>query len=276
MGDSRVLAVFDNMSTHNTTVKPSDTLGPPLYRGQAKPAKRDEKLPASDLMTWQSIHAEILRRISERHWQPGEQLPKDVELAAEFGCSRSTINRAMRALADAGLLERRRKAGTRVALNPVRKATLDIPVVRLDIEGRGGVYLHRLLGHEITPAPLLVTSKLGLAAGTKMLHLPALHFSDGTPYMAEDRWVNHTAFPAILEVDFESISANEWLVQNAPLTTGDITFCATNASCEEAEVLQAKPGDALFTIERSTWAGGVAVTNVRLVYAHGFKMHTQL
>jgi len=233
-------------------------------------------LPKSDLQTWQTIHAEILRRISTRVWQPGAQLPKDVDLAIEFGCSRSTVNRAMRELADAGLLDRRRKAGTRVALHPVRKATLDIPVVRLDIEARGCQYRHKLLDYDLGPAPLLITSKLGLERDAEMLHIPALHFSDGAPFMVEDRWVNPAAIPAILDVDFAGISANEWLVLNAPLTTGDITFCATNASAQEAEILQAKQGDALFVIERSTWVATVAVTNVRLVYAPGFKMHTQL
>lgn len=233
-------------------------------------------MPQSDLLTWQSIHAEISRRISTRIWQPGAQLPKDVELAAEFGCSRSTINRAMRELANAGLLDRRRKAGTRVALHPIRKATLDIPIVRRDIEGRGGVYRHQLLERAIIAPPLLVTSKLGLGAGVEMLHLPALHFSDGAPYMVEDRWVNPAAIPAILDVDFTIISANEWLVQNAPLTTGDISFSATTATAQEAEILQARAGDALFVIERSTWVDEIAVTNVRMIYAHGFQMHTQL
>jgi GntR family histidine utilization transcriptional repressor len=182
----------------------------------------------------------------------------------------------MRELADAGLLERRRKAGTRVALHPVRKATLEISIVRLDIEGRGGLYRHQLLARKIKAAPLLITSKLGLEAGVEMLHLPALHFSDGAPYMVEDRWVNFVTIPAILDVDFATISANEWLVQNAPLTTGDISFSATNTTAQEAEILQTKEGDALFSIERSTWIDTTAVTNVRMVYAHGFKMHTQL
>ncbi|MDQ7071102.1 MAG: GntR family transcriptional regulator [Rhodobacterales bacterium] len=230
----------------------------------------------NDILTWQSIHAEILRRISTRVWAPGAQLPKDVELAAEFGCSRSTINRAMRELADAGLLDRRRKAGTRVALHPIRKATLEIPIVRRDVEARGGIYRHQLLGREVTIAPLLITSKLGLETGAEMLHLPALHFSDGAPYMVEDRWVNPAAIPAILEVEFTTTSANEWLVQNAPLTTGDISFSATNATAQQAGMLQATEGDALFAIERSTWVDDVAVTNVRMTYAHGFKMHTQL
>jgi GntR family transcriptional regulator, histidine utilization repressor len=47
-----------------------------------------------------------------------------------LGCARATVNRALRDLAEAGLLERRRKGGTRVPLTPVRKATFEIAIIR--------------------------------------------------------------------------------------------------------------------------------------------------
>jgi GntR family histidine utilization transcriptional repressor len=86
---------------------------------------------------WEDIRAEVLRRIRVRDWPPGGLIPTEETLAQEFGCARATVNRALRELAGAGVLERRRKAGTRVALLPVRKATLEIPVIRQEIEARG-------------------------------------------------------------------------------------------------------------------------------------------
>ena len=70
------------------------------------------------------------QRIYSRQWQPGELIPNEADLAIEFGCARVTMNRALRALAETGLLDRRRKVGTRVTLNPITKATLQIPVIR--------------------------------------------------------------------------------------------------------------------------------------------------
>ncbi len=226
--------------------------------------------------TWQSIHAELIRRIGERIWAPGEFVPKEIELAAEFGCSRSTINRAMQELANAGLLTRKRRAGTRVALHPVRKATLEIPVIRLDVEGRGQVYTHDLLERRVQAAPTKIAQRLGLPSGAHMLHLRALHLADEQPFAYEDRWVNSTAFPAILKADFNAINANEWLVQNAPLSSGDISFCAVSASSIEARLLNTKVGAALFRMRRVTRAGRAAVTHVDLTYAPGFQMQTRL
>ena len=226
--------------------------------------------------TWQSIQAEISRKISDRIWLPGETVPKEIDLAKHFGCSRGTINRAMRELAEVGLVDRKKKAGTKVALNPVRKAKLDIPVIRLDVEGRGAEYRHIMIDQKIAPAPAVIASKLGIEIKTQMLKLRAMHFADNQPFLLEDRWVNHTAVPAILDVDFSTISANEWLVQNAPLTTGNISFLATNATELEAELLDTNTGVALFVISRCTWIGKSPVTSVRLTYAPGFQMHTNL
>jgi len=83
------------------------------------------------LRNWQGVREEVLRRIHARVWAPGDLLPTETELAAEFGCARTTVNRALRTLAESGLLDRKRKAGTRVVRHPVRKATLSIPVIRL-------------------------------------------------------------------------------------------------------------------------------------------------
>ncbi len=89
------------------------------------------------LQSWEAIRAEVLNRIRTRVWPPGALIPSEEALAEEFGCARATVNRALRELADAGVLERKRKAGTRVAALPVRKATLDIPVIRQEIAARG-------------------------------------------------------------------------------------------------------------------------------------------
>ena len=97
---------------------------------------------------WQAVQDEVLRRINNRLWKPGDLIPNETELATEFGCARATVNRALQNLADSGLLDRRRKAGTSVAKHPVRKATLDIPVIRNEIISKGLAYRYSLISSE--------------------------------------------------------------------------------------------------------------------------------
>ncbi|MDE0460587.1 MAG: UTRA domain-containing protein [Chromatiales bacterium] len=226
--------------------------------------------------SWQSIRHEVLRRISERIWPPGALIPSEHELAREFGCARATVNRALRELADGGLLDRRRKAGTRVAIAPVRKARLDINVIRFDVERRGATYRHSLIERRRTSPTEPVRSRLRLDHVADMLYLRALHLADEHPCIYEERWVHLAAAPEMLEVDLDSISANEWLVRNLPFSSGDIAFSAANANAREAELLETVEGQALFVVERTTWQGECPITSVRMLHAPGFRMRMTL
>lgn len=224
---------------------------------------------------WEDIRAEVLRRIRVRDWPPGGLIPTEEDLAAEFGVARATVNRALRDLAEAGVLERRRKAGTRVALLPVRKATLDIPVIRQEVEARGQAHSFRLLERVEGAPPVPVASRLGLGPGARMIWLETLHLADGRPFVLESRWLNPAVLPAPLP-DFAQVSANEWLVAHVAYATGDIAFSAEGAAAREAAALGVAEGEALFVTERTTWTAEAAITFVRLAHAPGYRLQTMV
>ena len=224
---------------------------------------------------WETIRADVLRRIQAREWGPGATIPTEEALSREFGCARVTVSRALRDLAAAGVLERRRKAGTRVALAPVRRATLDIPLIRQEVERRGQSYSYRLLRDAVEVPPLPVSLHLRLPPQVPLRRLICLHFAGDQPFIHEDRWLN----PAViggLRPDFAGQSANAWLVANVPFASGDITFCAEAATAADAATLSVPVGTPLFVVDRTTWTAQAAITQVRLAYAPGYRMHTTL
>lgn len=222
---------------------------------------------------WEDIKAEVLRRIRLRQWPPGALMPTEEELAQEFGVARATVNRALRELAEAGVLERKRRAGTRVAMLPVRKATLDIPVIRLEVEARGQAYGFQVLKQAFMEPPVPLASRLGLGPGIKLLYLETLHLADGKPFAHEVRWLNSEVLPRPMP-DFQAQSANEWLVAHVAYVTGDIAFTAEGASPREAAVLGVPTGAALFITERMTWTTESPITFVRLAHAPGYRVQT--
>ncbi len=224
--------------------------------------------------TWQAVRAEALRRMRAGDWPPGGRIPDEAELAAEFGCARATVNRALRDLAEAGLLERRRKGGTRVPVTPIRKATFEIAIIRQDVEGRGQRHGYRLLEDALGPPPPEVLAALDWPEGAGMRHLTALHLADDRPFCLEHRWLDATVAPA--EVSFDTISANEWLVRNIPYSGGNIAFLARPADGPAARALDCAPGDALLAVERTTFRDGAAITFVRLTYAPGHRVDATL
>ena len=79
----------------------------------------------------------ILKRIQGTVWEPGSLMPNEVVLSEEFWCARATVNRALRALAQDGLIERKRKTRTRIKSAPTRHAKFVIPRIREEIETTG-------------------------------------------------------------------------------------------------------------------------------------------
>jgi len=223
----------------------------------------------------QAIETEVRRRIVEREWRQGQRIPDEADLAVEFDAARSTVNKALQRLADEGLLDRRRRAGTRVAVDPVRKATFAISIVREQVEQAGMAYSHRVVAQRRTPVPEDIAARLGIAAGTSLIHMRALHYGDGRPFQLEDRWLNPEAVRGLERADFWQLNANEWLVRNTPYLRAEMSFSAENASRRDARLLQTQVGQALLVLHRSTWNDLGPVTSVRVAYPPGHVVTTQ-
>lgn len=227
-----------------------------------------------DRKTWLAVQDDVRRNIRQRIWKPGELIPHEADLAKEFGCARATVNRALRGLADAGLLERRRKAGTRVALNPVRRAEFSIPIIREEIEGKGHRFGYRIFAREMRVPPPDVQARLNVGGAQPILYLRTLYTADSRPYVYETRWINSIAVPDVVDADFEALSPNEWLVQNVPFDGGDFAFSGYAASDEDAAVLTCKAGEGLLVLERTTRHGERMITFVRLLFHPGYQIRT--
>lgn len=221
---------------------------------------------------WIEIRDEIKRRVLTRELLPGAKLPNDNDLAIEFGCSRTTVQRAMQDLAQSGTVNRRRKGGTTITLHPITRTTFDIPITRLEIEAAGKEYGYFLVSREILMSPPHVASAFGLAKPTEMLRVTALHMAGKRPYIYEDRWIVHTTTPEILDVDLSRESANEWLIRNRPYSDCEVRFFAKKATSHEADILASDVDAALFVMERTTWIDASPITMVRAIAAPGYQL----
>lgn len=225
--------------------------------------------------TFRQVMAEILHRITEGPWGPGTLLPNEVELAEEFKCSRTTMNRALREVTALGFLDRKRKAGTRVRMAPIRQARFELPIVRAEIEKTGAAYRYQLIHREILGVPDWLQARMNLPADGKVVHLVCLHFANGAAFQLEDRWINATALPDALHQDFSQIGPNEWLVATVPYSEVEISFLAVAADTLVAIHLGHKPGEPVFCVERATWWQNAAITLVTLSQRRGYRMTTR-
>ncbi len=233
-------------------------------------------MPNSEKTTFRDVKQNVLDRIRDKTWAPGAIIPNEIDLAEEFGCARATVNRAMRELADEGILDRKRKAGTRVNASPIRSAKFAIPLVRVEVEATGAAYRYVLVSKKTQTAPDWLRARMDLPPDSQVMHLKCMHYADNAPFQFEDRWINIAAVPQIKQADFNNVGPNEWLLDQVPFTDVELSFSARSATVELAQFLSVPIGEPIFTAERTTWLNKTPVTFAQLSFGRGYRMTTRL
>src|SRR5207244_10847018 len=105
--------------------------------------------------------ADIEKRILTGEWPPGHRIPFEHELVARYGCSRMTVNKALSELAQADLIERRRRAGSFVRRPQHQSAVLKIADIRAEITALGRAYGYELLHRKLRAATAAERDRLG-------------------------------------------------------------------------------------------------------------------
>jgi GntR family histidine utilization transcriptional repressor len=215
---------------------------------------------------YQRIRSDIEGRILSGAWPPGHRVPFEHELMETYCCSRMTVNKVISALAAAGLVARKRRAGTFVSRPRVQSAILQIPDLKAEVEKRGERYGYRLLEMQKRPASPQDKVRLAIRGRVSILALRCRHEADGQPFALEDRLLNLQAVPDALQQDFAVVPPNTWLVGHVPWTEAEHRITACNADSRLAADLKLEKGAACLVIERRTWRNGEPITSVRLVH----------
>jgi GntR family histidine utilization transcriptional repressor len=199
-------------------------------------------------------------------WRPGELMPSEAELVAQFGVSRMTVHRALRELASEGLVERVQGVGTFAAQLHRISSTLTIRDLQEEIEARGHRHHAEVHLQRREPAGTELAASLGLAAGGAVFHTLIVHHENGVPLQCEDRYVNPAAAPDYLGVDFSRTTPTSYLLEVAPLWEAQYTIEADRATAQEAKLLGIGRDEPCLVIVRRTVSRGAPITLARLVH----------
>ena len=220
----------------------------------------------ADTPIYQLVKDALRAKIESGALLAGDMVPGEEQLAADFNCSRLTAHRALRELADEGLVVRKRRAGTQVAVRDSGGVLIRIPSIREEIEGRGYPYRYELLSRRhAAPAPRIADA-LGAAKGTRHLNVDGRHWADGRVFQHDTRWINLDQVPGALEVDFSAVSANQWLLENVPYTSVDHEISALAADAKTAKALEVAEGTALLRIDRVSKLGDKPITHATMLH----------
>jgi GntR family histidine utilization transcriptional repressor len=227
---------------------------------------RDKRPMAAPPTLYKKIRLDIERRILSGEWPPGHRIPFEHEIMARYGCSRMTVNKALSELAQADLIERRRRAGSFVSRPQFLSAVLKIPDIRAEITALGRAYGYELITRTRRAANAVDRGRLGVTGSRKVVAVSCRHSADGVPFALEDRLIDLDAVPAAADADFAAEPPGSWLLHHVPWTEAENAISAVTADAATAKSLAIARGAACLVIERHTWRKARAITAVRLVY----------
>jgi len=214
----------------------------------------------------QRIGLDLEAKIRSGAWPPGFRIPFEHELTVQYGCARATVNKAVSALVAAGLIERRRRAGSFVARPHLQSAVLEIPDIQAEITRRGQAYGYDLLSRRVRGIDARDPDEAALGVMGTVLELHCRHLADGQPFAVERRIVSLAAAPEAAEVDFADTPPGTWLLKHVAWTEAEHRIGAVNPDAATARLLGISPADACLSVRRWTWRVGQGITYVRQTF----------
>ena len=217
-----------------------------------------------------SLHSRIIAEIEAKilggDWPPGRRIPYEHELTELYGCSRMTVSKALTELARAGLIERRRKAGSFVARPLSQSALLEIRDVASDVASLGLPYRFEVLKRRKRLATRVDRARIDVPSGAPLVAIVCRHDAGARPFCAEDRLISLAAVPKAADEPFAALSPGAWLSAEQPWTTAEHRIRAAGADRKIAALLGVAEGAPCLVVERRTWLAGQPVTQVALTY----------
>jgi len=185
---------------------------------------------------------------------------------ADYGCARMTVSKAIGALVQTGLIERRKKAGSFVVQPRLQTAVLEIPDIPTLLASRGEAYRFQRLSRRERALDSDDFDEAAIDASGYVLEVSGVHFANAAPFAVEHRVLNLAAVPEAHELPFDKVPPGSWLLEHVPWTEARHQISAVNVDAATARRLNIARSQACLQVKRHTYRVGEWITFVRLVF----------
>lgn len=201
------------------------------------------------------MHNQMREWINSREWEEGRKIPSERDLALQFDVSRMTARQAVNTLVDEGLLERRRGAGTFVALEKVREKMSGVPSFTETVERQGKSPASKLVAFHTKPASISEAEKLMIEHNEEVLIMERIRTADGIPICYEVatipfKFVEDLSKTQITQHLFKTLE----MEKEMRVERSEQTISATWASESIAEMLGIKRGSSVLRLRQVSYS----------------------
>ena len=221
------------------------------------------------------IRADLEHAIRSGAVRPGATIPTERELCAQYGVSRATVQRAVSAMAEAGLVTRRRRAGTMVT----ERATdlllwTNVAATGPEVEGR-----HQVLLAETVPAAD-VDGELAGVEDTEAAHRirRVKQNPGGEPIAIEEHVIPFRVGPRVMQEDLETFTSMAYFHRlGLPVQRSRMYISPAVVTSEQAQLLRLEAGTPVFSCRRETLLadGTLAEIYDSVLAPHAFQLFVE-
>lgn len=201
----------------------------------------------------QRIRSDLETRIRSGEWPPGTVIATEAQLREQYGVSRSTAQRALRDLAQAGLVVRRPRIGTVVAQTATEENLMRW--TNLMAEGPELHGDHQVLDAGVLPAADTGVHLPGLSPEAAVIRMRRIKQDGGGRHVGiEIAAIPFEVAPRILEEDLGPLTTLAYFHRTGvPVSRARMYVEPAIATGDDAGLIDCAAGDALFRIRRETY-----------------------
>ncbi|PPK98101.1 GntR family transcriptional regulator [Kineococcus xinjiangensis] len=210
---------------------------------------------------YRTIADDLARRIREEEFRPGEALPAQRDLSAQYGVTLMTLRQALAGLQESGLVVQQAGRGTFVSA-PVPAYRLDtLRSFAADLREQGHPVTTEVLSAAMRPVPAWAAERLALPRGDRALRLERLRVVSGRRAVHQESWVPEPWAQRVRGRDFARTSLYEALADaGVEVARASERVVGEDLPDAVARHLGVDAGRAAFRSERTTYdSGDVAV-----------------
>jgi len=205
------------------------------------------------LPLYQRLRDHLAEQIANNRWRPGEAIPTEAALSAEYQLSTGTVRKAVDALVSEGILERQQGRGTFIR-RPQFQSSLFRFFRFQTAAGERRVPESRILSIEPVAAPSAVAQALGLPLDAPVIRIVRVRLLDVQPVLAEEIWLSRNRFQPLLEIDLSSKGPLLYPIYEEVcgqvVASAEETLTAESVNDVHARLLQVPVNSPVVVIER--------------------------
>jgi GntR family transcriptional regulator len=200
------------------------------------------------------VRETLIERIKTGVWKPGQLLPNEFEIAAEFNVSQGTARKAIDTLAADGLVNRRQGKGTFVVEHTPANMLFRFFHV-YDEAGKQALPDSASVRPRVVDATPAQCAALDLKDGDKVVQIDRLRTCCGKPFSIETIALPEAMFPDLAQVDAVPNTLYDLFQKQFGVLVGraDDKIMPTVASKLDAAMLGVPEGHPLLVIDRITY-----------------------